>query len=57
MFLKTGLRLSLNKSRALKTYHIQLLGGDTVAAPDKAMFSLNYGEVATGAWDNVLVLK
>ena len=34
---------------ALKTYHIQLLGGDTVAAPDKAMFSLTLmGEVATG---------
>ena len=34
---------------ALSTYHIQLLGGDTVAAPDKAMFSLTLmGEVATG---------
>ena len=35
---------------ALSTYHIQLLGGDTVAAPDKAMFGLTLmGEVATGS--------
>ncbi|EJW20354.1 hypothetical protein IMCC14465_18830 [alpha proteobacterium IMCC14465] len=34
---------------ALKTYNISLLGGDTVAAPDKAMFGLTLiGEVATG---------
>jgi thiamine-monophosphate kinase len=35
---------------ALKAYDIKLLGGDTVAAPDQAMFSLTLiGEVASGA--------
>ena len=34
---------------ALKAYNIKLLGGDTVAAPDQAMFSLTLiGEVASG---------
>ena len=34
---------------ALKAYDIKLLGGDTVAAPNQAMFSLTLiGEVASG---------